>query len=43
MFGTYSRIWAKQFNIDPLGYKVNLTRQCHVHPHPRHRLGHRRL
>src|SRR5581483_4058659 len=25
-FGTYSRIWAKQFNTDPLGYKVNLTR-----------------
>jgi len=24
--GTYSRIWAKQFNTDPLGYKVNLTR-----------------
>jgi hypothetical protein len=27
LFGTYSRIWANQFNIDPLGYKVNLTRQ----------------
>lgn len=26
LFGTYSRIWAKQFNIDPLGYTVNLTR-----------------
>ncbi|MDX1983803.1 MAG: carboxypeptidase-like regulatory domain-containing protein [Bryobacteraceae bacterium] len=27
LFGTFSRIWADQFNIDPLGYKVNLTRQ----------------
>ena len=27
LFGTFSRIWARQFNIDPLGYKVNLTRQ----------------
>ncbi len=27
IFGTYSRIWADQFNLDPLGYKVNLTRQ----------------
>jgi len=27
-FGTYSRIWAKTFNLDPLGYKVNLTRQA---------------
>lgn len=27
LFGTYSRIWAGQFNRDPLGYKVNLTRQ----------------
>lgn len=25
-FGTYSRIWAKTFNLDPLGYSVNLTR-----------------
>ena len=28
LFGTYSRIWAKTFNIDPLGYKVNLTRDA---------------
>jgi hypothetical protein len=27
-FGTFSRIWASQFNTDPLGYKVNLTRQA---------------
>lgn len=27
LFGTYSRIWAGQFNRDPLGYQVNLTRQ----------------
>ena len=27
-FGTYSRIWANQFNTDPLGYKVNLTRHA---------------
>lgn len=27
LFGTYSRIWANVFNIDPLGYKVNMTRQ----------------
>ena len=27
-YGTYSRIWANVFNIDPLGYKVNLTRQA---------------
>lgn len=27
LFGTFSRIWANQFNLDPLGYKVNLTRQ----------------
>lgn len=27
LFGTFSRIWADQFNLDPLGYKVNLTRQ----------------
>jgi hypothetical protein len=28
LFGTYSRIWANQFNIDPLGYSVNLTRKA---------------
>lgn len=28
VFGTFSRIWANQFNRDPLGYKVNLTRQA---------------
>lgn len=28
LFGTYSRIWAAQKNIDPLGYSVNLTRQA---------------
>ena len=28
LFGTFSRIWADQFNRDPLGYKVNLTRQA---------------
>lgn len=28
LFGTYSRIWANQFNRDPLGYTVNLTRQA---------------
>lgn len=28
IFGTYSRIWADQFNRDPLGYRVNLTRQA---------------
>jgi hypothetical protein len=28
LFGTYSRIWAQTFNLDPLGYKVNLTRQA---------------
>ena len=28
LFGTYSRIWANQFNTDPLGYKVNLTRHA---------------
>jgi len=27
-FGTYSRTWATQFNTDPLGYKVNLTRHA---------------
>ncbi|MCW5977049.1 MAG: carboxypeptidase regulatory-like domain-containing protein [Bryobacteraceae bacterium] len=27
-FGTYSRTWAKQFNIDPLGYTPNLTRDA---------------
>jgi hypothetical protein len=27
-FGTFSRIWADQFNVDPLGYKINLTRQA---------------
>jgi hypothetical protein len=25
-FGTYSRTWAKQINLDPLGYTPNLTR-----------------
>ncbi len=28
LFGTFSRIWADQFNRDPLGYSVNLTRQA---------------
>ncbi len=28
IFGTFSRIWADQFNRDPLGYKLNLTRQA---------------
>ena len=28
LFGTYSRIWADTFNLDPLGYTVNLTRQA---------------
>jgi hypothetical protein len=27
-FGTFSDIWAKINNIDPLGYKVNLTRDA---------------
>jgi hypothetical protein len=27
-FGTFSRIWADTFNLDPLGYTVNLTRQA---------------
>jgi len=27
-FGTFSRIWADSFNLDPLGYSVNLTRQA---------------
>lgn len=27
-FGTYARTWAKQFNIDPLGYSINLTRDA---------------
>jgi hypothetical protein len=27
-FGTLSRIWAKTFNLDPLGYKINLTRDA---------------
>lgn len=27
-YGTFSRIWARTFNIDPLGYKINLTRQA---------------
>ena len=27
LFGTFSRISANVFNIDPLGYKVNMTRQ----------------
>ncbi|MEO8128740.1 MAG: carboxypeptidase-like regulatory domain-containing protein [Bryobacteraceae bacterium] len=27
-YGTYSRIWADTFNLDPLGYKINLTRQA---------------
>lgn len=27
-FGTFSRIWADTFNLDPLGYKTNLTRQA---------------
>lgn len=28
LFGTFSRIWADTFNRDPLGYKINLTRQA---------------
>jgi len=28
LFGTLSRIWATTSNIDPLGYKVNLTRHA---------------
>ena len=31
-FGTFSRIWADQFNLDPLGYSVNLTRQSTYTP-----------
>lgn len=28
LYGTFSRIWADTFNLDPLGYSVNLTRQA---------------